>query len=119
MVDEKKLKQTLVSFRGFRSHVFGSITEAMVAEFHSILHVLQETSGDNLNSFHIPASMVMPRAFAQVRYARSSARSRDLETKYTSLRYCDKKFFQLQVDRLSEHFDEHPRADTVWKAQEP
>ena len=26
MVDEKKFKQTLVSFRGFRSHVFGSIT---------------------------------------------------------------------------------------------
>jgi hypothetical protein len=113
MVDEKKLKQTLVSFRGFRSHVFGSITEAMVAEYHSILHVLQLASGDNLSCFHIPPSMMLPRALARVRYARSSVRSSDLETRYTLLKYCDKEFFNDRVDRLSEHFAKQPRADAA------
>ena len=119
MVDEKKFKQTLVSFRGFRSHVFGSITEAMVAEYHSILRVLQETSGDDLSSFHIPPSMMLGRAITQVRYARSSVRSSDLETQYTSVKYCDKKFFHDRADRLSEHFAQLPRADAAWDAMEP
>ena len=119
MVDEKKFKQTLVSFRGFRSHVFGSITEAMVAEYHSILRVLQESSGDDLSPFHIPPSMMLGRAITQVRYARSSVRSSDLETQYTSAKYCDQKFFHDRVERLSEHFAQLPRADAVWNAMEP
>jgi hypothetical protein len=119
MVDEKKFKQTLVSFRGFRSHVFGSITEAMVAEYHSILRVLQESSGDDLSPFHIPPSMMLGRAITQVRYARSSVRSSDLETQYTSAKYCDKNFFNDRADRLSEHFAEQPRADAGWDGSEP
>jgi len=119
MVDEKKFKQTLVSFRGFRSHVFGSITEAMVAEYHSILHVLQQTSGDNLSLFHIPPSMMLPRAIAPVKFAHSSVRSFHLETQYTSAKYCDRNFFNDRADRLSEHFAEQPRADAGWDGSEP
>lgn len=119
MVDEKKFKQTLVSFRGFHSHVFGSITEAMVAEYHSILRVLQQTSGDDLSSFHIPPSMMLRRAITQVRYARWSVRSSDLETQYSSVKYCDKKFFHDRADRLSEHLAQLPRAHAAWDATEP
>jgi hypothetical protein len=119
MVDEKKLKQTLVSFRGFRSHVFGSITEAMVAEYHSILHVLQLASGDNLSCFHIPPSMMLPRVITPVRYAHSSVRSFHWETQYTSAKYCDKKFFNDRADRLSEHFAEQPTADAGWNGWDP
>lgn len=119
MIDEKKFKQTLVSFRGFRSHVFGSITEKMVSEYHSILGVLQQTSGDDLSCFHIPSSMMLRRAITQVRYARSSVRSSDLEPQYTSVKYCDKQFFNDRVNRLSEHFAELPSADAAWNAMEP
>jgi len=85
-----------------------------VAEYHSILHVLEQASGENLSSFHIPPSMMLPRAITQVRYARSSVRSFSLETQYTFAKYCDKTFFNDRVDRLSEHFAEQPKADTGW-----
>ena len=119
MVDEKKFKQTLVSFRGFRSHVFGSITEAMVRRVPLNSPVCSKRHRATISVPLYPSSMMLRRAITQVRYARSSVRSSDLETQYTSVKYCDKKFFNDRAARLSEHFAQLPRADAAWDAMEP
>jgi hypothetical protein len=92
MVDEKALKHALVSFRCFRSHVFGSITEAMVEEYHTILIALQEASDKDLTAFLIPRSRMRPHIVAEARQSRSilssrfepSSRLRRIATKISS-----------------------------------
>jgi hypothetical protein len=101
MVDEKALKHALTRFRGFRSHVSGSITEAMVDEYHSILSALQKASGDDLARFYIPRSMMRDNSVPLVRNLRLPTYSRF--DKSTSLN-CDQKFFRERMDRLSDHF---------------
>jgi hypothetical protein len=116
LVDEKKFKQAFVSLRGFRSHIFGPITQAMVDEYHAILDALQESSGENLLPFSIPASMMKPHAMSHVRQYQTVIHYRgEAEIQYTSLQYCDKQFFTERLNRLWERFPETPKAARVWQ----
>jgi hypothetical protein len=58
MADEKALRHAFMRFRGFRSHVYGTITVAMVDEYHTILIALQEASKEDLSALFIPRSMM-------------------------------------------------------------
>jgi hypothetical protein len=120
MIDEKKFKQAFVSFRGFRSHIFGPITQAMVNEYHAILDVLQESSGENLLPFSIPASMMKPQEMSPSRkYQSVNSYRGEAQIHYTSLQYCDKQFFTERLNRLWERFAERPKAASVWHDGDP
>ncbi|HEY2471379.1 MAG TPA: hypothetical protein VGI45_26540 [Terracidiphilus sp.] len=103
MADEKALQHALTRFRGFRSHVSGSITEAMVDEYHSILSSLQKASGDDLARFYIPRLMMREHSAPPVGNLRHPTYSR-FGPKAASLN-CDKEFFMERMDRLSDHFE--------------
>jgi hypothetical protein len=104
MVDKKALKHALVRLRGFRSHIFGSITEPMVDEYHTILIALQEASDEDLTDFLIPRSVLQPHIVGESRQSRSLPASR-FEPELTSSIYCDKEFFMERMERLSERFE--------------
>ncbi|HEY2467287.1 MAG TPA: hypothetical protein VGI45_05545 [Terracidiphilus sp.] len=105
MPDEKALKHAFVRFRGFRSHVFGSITETIVDEYHEILSSLQKSSGDDLAMFFIPPSKMLARGVPPVSHKnlRYPTYSR-FDPQFTTLKYCDEKFFREKMERLWDHF---------------
>jgi hypothetical protein len=118
MADEKALKNALTRFRGFRSHVFGSITVPMVDEYHSILTMLQEASDENLYDFTIPECMIRPRFVAEVKHYRTHLRA-EIETQLSSQKYCDKNFFKGRMDQLWEHFAQAPGVHPSWQSGNP
>ena len=118
MVDEKALKHALTRFRGFRSHVFGLITVPMVDEYHSILTMLQEATGENLYAFTIPEYMIRPRIVAEVKHYKTPLHA-EIETQLSSQRYCDKDFFKEKMGQLWEYFAEAPRAHPSWQSGNP
>jgi hypothetical protein len=103
MADEKALKHALTRLRGFRSHIFGLITEGMVNEYHSILSSLQTASGEDLAMFYIPRSMMRPHIIPVARQSRSIPQSR-FEAQLTSSKYCDKEFFESRMTELWKRF---------------
>ena len=109
MVDEKRFKQAFMRLRAFRSHIFGSITETMVSEYHEILEALQETSGDDLGILRIPPSVLLPRVVSQIRYSRSAAHSSNYEPQYTSEKFCEKALFMERVNFLIAYAAEKTR----------
>jgi hypothetical protein len=116
MVDEKKFKQALVSLRAFRSHIFGSITQGMVDEYHGIICTLQESSGEDLGQFAVPQSMMKPRPLSEIRkYRSTSFYNGESEIQYTSMQFCDKPFFTERMTELIEHFAEKPKAARGWQ----
>jgi hypothetical protein len=116
MADEKALKHALTRFRGFRSHVCGSVTVQMVEEYHSILTMLQEASGENLIAFRIPDSVINQRIVSEVRRYRTHLRSA-VEPQYSSQKYCDKDIFKAKMDQLWGYFAKAPVADPSWQKE--
>jgi hypothetical protein len=114
MADEKALKHALTRFRGFRSHVSGSVTVQMVEEYHSILTMLQEASGENLIAFAIRDCVINQRIVSEVRRYRTHFRSA-VEPQYSSQRYCDKDIFKAKMDQLWGYFAKAPVADPSWQ----
>jgi hypothetical protein len=116
MTDEKTLRHALTRFRGFRSHVFGSVTVQMVEEYHSILIMLQEASGENLIAFTIPDSVMNQRIISEARRYRTPLHS-EVKAQYSSQRYCDKDLFKAKMDQLWGHFATQPMVDPSWQKE--
>jgi hypothetical protein len=90
----------------------------MVDEYHSILTMLQESSGENLYAFTIPENRMLPRIVAEIRHWRGHPRG-EFEPQTGSQKYCDKDFFKNRMDLLWEHFADTPKVDPSWRGDKP
>jgi hypothetical protein len=103
MADEKHMRMATSRLRGFRSHVSGSVTEAMVSEYHSIVSEVEEASGQHLASFRISPDVMVQREISDIRKRRVVDRS---IPQFTVNKYCDKELFSRALDALWEWIEE-------------
>jgi hypothetical protein len=110
MVNERALNHALLRLRGFRSHVFGTITQAMVDEYHSIVVELAVASERDLYIFKIPPSKkAAPITFEVKKY--QSLHISEVQRGSTPSNLYDKVFFKEQIDRLLNSFLKTPQTE--------
>ncbi|MBM4273631.1 MAG: hypothetical protein FJ134_04095 [Deltaproteobacteria bacterium] len=68
-----------------------------ITEFHSILDILEQTSGGDLKNFRIPANEVRP-IVTSWNYLTG-------EKKFSSENFCDHAYFKMKVDSVLMMFD--------------
>jgi hypothetical protein len=110
VADEKQKRMAIARLRGFRSHVTGQITQAIVNEYHSILHELEKASGEFLQLYSIPPSVMLPRRLGEQRKTHPFSIS---PSQFTAAKYCDLQFFKARIDLLWNHFEKGPIASRV------
>lgn len=81
----------------------------MVDEYHSILAMLEDASGENLITFAIPRSMMVRRIVSEVKHYTTHMHP-DIQTELSAQVYCDKEFFKERMEQLSQHFSFPNRA---------
>ena len=82
----------IARFRGFRSHLNGPITLAVIKEYHSILKELEEATGEFLLDYSIPPGSIASRPLNYSRANGAPQLSREM--------YCDKAVFKAIIDAL-------------------
>lgn len=97
-MDGKKWMKAFARFQALKRNMPGSVDVQRVNEYHSILHELQDASGEDLSSFRIPESELNP---VPTRVPFASRRNPHPRTQYSSERYVDDDFFARQVDGVS------------------
>jgi hypothetical protein len=100
-MDGRELQHALIRLRGFRSHIAGTVTEAMVDEYHSILASLEALSGKDLRTFAVPRPTfdlpTGPRKHSRnIYYSRRDEKA--------TPRYCDQKDFKELIDCVMSRF---------------
>jgi hypothetical protein len=84
----------------FAKNLPDSVEEKHVAEFHSILDLLHESSGEDTSPFRIPDTEVTPRIASVLRPTRRSPG----HATYTTKKYCDDDLMRRKVDEVYGYF---------------
>ena len=96
MPDDKKWALAWAKFDSMHKNLPSSVNEQTVADFHSILHLLQEASGEDLSTFQISDSRVAPRITS---FSYATGRNT-----FSATRYCDRNYFITQMDAIRGYF---------------
>lgn len=88
---EQKLIEAYARLKALKANLpeTYSIEEKYVQEFHAILSILEQASGDDLKNFRVPASEVRPRGLGGDR----------VENK------CDRSYLMMRIDGVSAFFE--------------
>lgn len=97
MPDQKKFAVAYARLVSLRAKIPSFLGEQRVKDYHSIVDALQEASGEDLSSFRIPAEEMKPRIVA---VHPRSYRGRPGHATYSDKNYCDREFFERQVNGL-------------------
>lgn len=97
MPDQRKFAVAYARLVSLRGKIPSFLNEQRVRDYHSIVDALQEACGDDLSSFRIPAGEMKRRIVA---VHPGSYRGRSGHAKYSDKNYCDREFFERQVDGL-------------------
>jgi hypothetical protein len=96
MRDEKKWTLAKSQFQALRSNIPNFIDVGLVAEYHGILQLFSDSSGEDFSSFRIPDSELKPRVTGW----RIGSSRRPGSTTYSKENFCEYDFFQRKVDAL-------------------
>ncbi len=89
-------KLAWAKFDGMYKNLPQVVDEQTVADFHFILDLLQEASGEDLSTFRVPASRINPRL--------TSANYRTGRQTFSSESYCDRAYVLTQMDSVRGYF---------------
>jgi hypothetical protein len=96
MRDEKKWILAKSEFQALRKNIPNLIDTGLVAEYHAILQLFIDSSGEDFSSFRIPNSQLAPMItgfrVATPRYPGTKF--------YSDEKYCERDFFQRKIDAL-------------------
>jgi hypothetical protein len=98
--DAKKWKIAVSQLAGFMQHIPTSIDEDDVEQFHGIVKLLEEASGEDFSYFKIPPEKLAPHvtSFQPRGYGGSPG-----SVNYSKKKFCDSKYFYSQVHGLSNY----------------
>ncbi len=97
-MDNIKIIEAYSRLKSLRENIpTHKVPNKFVTEFHSILDLLEQKSGANLENFRIPADEVRP--------VLSSLNYLTKEKKYSKEHYCDHSFFKMKVEAVLMMFD--------------
>lgn len=98
--DDKRWKIGIFQLAGFMQHIPTSIDEGNVEQFHGIVKLLEEASGEDFSYFKIPPEKLAPRvtSFQPRSYGGSPG-----SVNYSQKKFCDSKYFYSQVHGLSNY----------------
>jgi hypothetical protein len=98
--DAKKWRIGVSQLAGLMQHIPTSIDEDAVEQFHGIVKLLEEASGEDLSYFKIPPEKMAPRvtSFQPRAYGGGPG-----SINYSKKKYCDSKYFYSQVHGLSNY----------------
>jgi len=102
MADGKKFRMAVAQLRGFRSHVRTPIAQIVVDEYHRIIKALEEATSEYLEQFSIPHESMKARPLPEIRHTRGFS---PLGPQFTHEKYCDKDFFENQINGLWAHIE--------------
>jgi hypothetical protein len=103
MADDRQWALAWAKFEAMYKNLPDYLTEDDVRDFHGILDLLQQASGEDLKSFRIPDSRVERRETSS-----SYVTGRQ---DYSRARYCERAYFLTQMDGVRGYFANlHPAA---------
>jgi hypothetical protein len=112
MRDEKQWHLANSQFRALRKTIPNLIDTGLVAEYHAILRLLTDSSGEDFSSFQIPDSELKPRVTGwQVGSSR-----RPGSTFYSKENFCEYDLFERKIEALSHYLqaiERSPAAGTL------
>jgi hypothetical protein len=98
--DEKKWNVGLSLLNGFMQHLPASPDEELVEQFHGIVKILEEASGEDFSYFKIPAEKLAPK-LTSIRpggYGGGPG-----SATYSKKKYCESSYFRSQVHGLANY----------------
>ena len=98
-MNERKLLEAYTRLVSFKNNIpiKGNFPEKYVTEYHDILHLLENTTGQDLAGFVVPDTEIKPRL--------SKISRIHGEKSYTSGRYCDRSVLLMKVDAVLLFFE--------------
>ena len=87
MTVDRKWVLAWAKFEAMYSNLPNVVNPDRVADFHAILDLLQESSGEDLSSFRVPDSEIRPRAYL------------------SRIVCCDRDFMLTQMDGVRQFFE--------------
>jgi hypothetical protein len=98
--DSKKWNIGISQLAAFMQHIPTTVDEEDVEQFHGIVKILEEASGEDLSYFKIPNEKLAPR----ITGARPGGYGGGPgSVTYSQKKYCDSKYFYSQVHGLSNY----------------
>ena len=96
MTDDKKWALAWAKFDAMYKNLPNMVTENHVGDFHQILGLLTEASGEDLESFQVPESRIGRRVTSFNMLSGSKT--------YSEERYCEKAYLLTQMDAVRGYF---------------
>lgn len=100
MNNDRKWQLAWAKFDAFKENLPSWIGESDVAEFHSILDLLQESSGEDTSPFRIPVDAINPRITSK----RFGGRRHPSRTTYSNKKYCDDDVMRRKIAEVENYF---------------
>jgi hypothetical protein len=98
MDDFRKWHLAWAKLDAFSKDLPNSIVERHVSEFHGILHLLSEASGEDVTPFLIPSEEVKP-------IITSLLPGRPNSATYSRDKHCDKNLMVRRINEVRNYFD--------------
>jgi hypothetical protein len=102
MDDDRKWHLAWAQLDAFQKNLPSLVEEKHVAEFHDILKLLDEATGEDISAFRIPDEEVKPRITGILRPAFSGRRPG--HTSYSDKKYCDRNLMLRKIDAVYGYF---------------
>jgi hypothetical protein len=97
MLDEKKWNRGVSMLRGLEQNLPSSIDEGRVNDYHGIVAILEEASGEDLSHFKISPERIKPRVVSVTPGSRYGGPGR---VQYSDKIYCNSEYFRSQLAGL-------------------
>ena len=101
MDDGRKWHLAWAQLDAFTNHLPMSVKEKHVIEFHSILDLLQESSGEETQMFRIPDGELQRKVTSPTRMIMSG---RPGTVTYSEGRYCDHDLMMRRIEAIRNYF---------------
>lgn len=102
MDDDRKWHLAWAELGAFQKNLPQSVEEKHVAEYHHLLDLLRESSGEDTSIFRIPDQEVKPRITGILRPSFSGRRPGRID--YSDTKYCDRELMLRKLDSLYAYF---------------
>jgi hypothetical protein len=113
--DAKKWNVGISLFSSFMQHLPTSPDEDQVEQYHGIVKILEEASGEDFSHFKIPIEKLAPQITSATRGGYGGSPG---SATYSKKKYCDNSYFRSQVHGLADYIGTM-RVNSSGKAANP